>query len=344
MKAEFSGKIKYFGFIMTCGMVLYHCPVIDSIPAVSSLDLSLKTLTDSVFRSSVNLIMCYFFAVTGFLLFQDFSLKKYPSKIKRRVFSLLIPYVLWQVIAALIEILTTECEMTLVDFLNRTFLLYAWPVDAPLWYVYAVFLLALVSPLLLLLLKRKNISWAILFVVFFLCSQLSRLTIPSLQKIFFHGYVANIIVYLPAYLAGAFYGYHHKDASPGCLSYILLAQLPAFLLNERFDGFFSYVTMALLPLALLYIIPPVRILENRKIYRLSFLMYALHRPLYELFWPELLSLYTHSLGRIITSAAVASVLTRFFALAGITGLCALLYFILSRLAPRLLALLTGGRA
>lgn len=344
MKAEISEKIKYLGFIMTCGMVLYHCPVIDSIPAVNSLDFSLKTMSDSVFRSSVSLIMCYFFAVTGYLLFRDYSLKKYPAKLRRRIFSLFIPYVLWQIIAALIEILTTECEMTLADFLNRTFLLYAWPVDAPLWYVYAVFILALLSPAILLLLKRKNLSWAILFIVFFLCSQLDKLTVPALQKLFFHGYVSNIVLYLPAYLAGAFYGYHYKDASPACLSYILLAQLPAFLLNERFDGFFAYVTIALLPLALLYILPPVRFLENRKIYRLSFLMYALHRPLYELFWSDLLRVYIRSVGRLCASAAVAAVLTRLIALVGITALCALLYLILSKLAPRVLALLTGGRA
>lgn len=343
MNTQFSQKFKYLGFIMTCGMVLFHCPIVESIPALGALDYALKTLTDSVFRSLVSLIMSYFFTVTGFLLFRDFSISNYSTKIRRRIFSLLVPYILWQLIFASITILSNTDQLSVQSFIQRTFLLYTWPVDSPLWYVYAVFLLALFSPAVYLMIKRKYLGWCLVVAVTLFAAARDRIGIPIYQSILYHGYVQNIVYYLPAYLAGAFFGYHYKDGSHDGLYLLLCSQIIGFLLGERLDSSFAYISTVLLPTALIYLLPNISPLENRAVYRLSFLIYAIHMPVLGWLFPHAVNLYAHSVGRIFMSAALAAITTRLLLLAAIIALAAVIYAIVSKVSPRLLSLLTGGR-
>jgi len=343
MKTEFSEKFKYLGFIMTCAMVFYHCPVIESLPSVGSLDHFAKVSIDTVVRSSVNLIMAYFFAVTGFLLFQNFRMKDYPTKIKRRVFSLLIPFVLWQGIFAVIDTVFKFAPITFTEFLEKTFLLQRWPVDAALWYVYAIFLLALLSPVVLFIIKNKNIGWVLILFVLVFSSVRSKIDFPVFKAILHYGYIENILVFLPAYLAGAFYGYHYKDASCDCLHYLLSALLLAALTEGLINGFILNTALIMLPIAIIYLLPPIPFLRNRKIYKLSFLMYALHQPLIWKIQAPVIDLYSNSIHRLIPFATAASVLTRLIFLAIVIGIAALIHFVFSKLSPRFLAMLTGGR-
>ena len=344
MKTELSEKFRYLGFIMTCAMVLYHCPIVENLPAVGALDHFAKVSIDTVIRGSVNLIMAYFFSVTGFLLFRNFRMKDYPEKIKKRVFSLLIPYILWQLIFAVIDTVFKFEPVGFAEFLQRSFLLQRWPVDAALWYVYAVFLLALLSPVVLLIIRKKSIGWIAILLVLAISSARLKIEIPVFKTILHYGYVENILVFLPAYLMGAFYGYHFKDASSGCLSYLLSALLLAVLTEGIIEGFALNTAVLIVPLALIYLLPPVPFLENRKIYRLSFLMYALHQPLMWKLQAPVFNLYSGTIYKLIPFATAASIITRLVFLAVVIGLAALIHFIFSKLSPRFLAMLSGGRA
>lgn len=344
MKAEFSQKFKYLGFFMTCGMVFFHCPIIDSIAALGPLDFYGKVAFDSMVRNSVDLLMSYFFAVTGFLFFRDFSMKQYPVKIKNRIFSLLIPFVLWQAIFAVFDTVFKYEAISFAEFLRRTFLLEIWPVDAALWYVYGVFLLALLSPVVYLIIKRKNLAWCIIIAIMLLSTARDKIDIPAFKAVLHYGYVENIVHFFPAYFAGAFYGYHYKDGEASCLIYLVLAVLVSFLLTGMIDNLFFVISLKMLPIALIYLLPPIRLLENRKVYKLSFIMYALHQPLIWKLSPFVLDFYTNYVFRIIPSASVAAVLSRLIFLGIDIGLAALIYSLFSKLSPRFLAMLTGGRS
>jgi len=344
MRADFSQKFKYLGFIMTCGMIFFHSPIIETVPMLGPVDFFVKISIDSVIRTSVNLIMSYFFAVTGFLFFRNFTMKEYPAKIKNRVFSLLIPFVLWQIIFAVIDTVFKLQPVTFTEFLRRTFLLEVWPVDAALWYVYGVFLLALLSPLVFLIIKRKTLGWVLIIVIMLLTEARDKIDIPAFKAVLHYGYVENIVYFFPAYFTGAFYGYHFKNASSDCLFYLVPALLIAFLFNNMIDNLFFNISLMVLPVALIFLLPPIRFLENRKVYRLSFLMYALHQPLIWKLSPFVLDFYTNYISKILTSAALASVLTRLILLGIDMGIAALIYFVFSRLSPRFLAMLSGGRA
>lgn len=329
---------------MTCGMVFFHSPIIDTVPSLGSADFFVKICIDGAIRNSVDLIMSYFFTVTGFLLFRNFNMSEFPAKIKNRVFSLLIPFILWQAILALVDTVFKYNTITFTEFLEKTFLMQRWPLNSAMWYVYAIFLLALLSPLVYLIIKKKVLGWGLIIIIMLLTEARGKIDIPIVKAILSYGYVENIVLFFPAYFAGAFYGYHFRDASSDCLFYLIPTLLIAFLLNDMIDGLFFNISLKLLPIAMIYLLPPIHFLENRKIYRLSFLMYALHQPLIWKTSQFVLDLYTAYISKIIPFAAVASILTRLIILGIDIGLAALIYFVFSKLSPRFLALLSGGRA
>ena len=345
MKKEFSEKFRYVGFIMTCAMVLYHCPHIDNYYALSPLDAFVNSLFDSGIKTLGVLIMSWFFSATGFLLFRGYSMENYPEKIKRRVFSLLLPYLAWQLIIVLIDALQGQYDFVLTDFLTKTFLLEIWPIDGPLWYVYAVFLLAVLSPPLFFLLKRKKLfAWAAILALILLTEACKNINAPAVRNIVEYGYIGNILTYIPAYLVGAFFGYYHNEDSSPDLYLVLSLLLMALLLNSVSDGFFYYASLQMLPIAALYLLPSFPVLHGRKIYRLSFLIYAMHLPLITDLWSPVLGFYMNTVGRLTMAASIGSITTNLMLLAADITLAALVYAVLSRIMPRLLALLTGGRA
>ena len=139
MNHEISRRISFLGFVMTCGIVFYHCGPSPTIPSTKMDQICFNAISN-FFTSVAPLAMCYFFTVTGYLLFLNLSLLNWAHKVKRRVFSLLVPYLAWQCLTFAANLLHHEA-MTKREFLKTTFLLGQWPPDGALWYLYAVFLL-----------------------------------------------------------------------------------------------------------------------------------------------------------------------------------------------------------
>lgn len=341
MKKIVSDRIKFLGFLMTCGMVVYHCPILGEEYSLGAWDTQINEMLRGFISSLGTIVMCYFFANTGFLLFRNFELKDYPAKIKRRFFSLLIPYLLWQIVVMLIDILQKQYAFDKVDFLRRTFGLVMWPLDGALWYMYAVFLMALLSPVLLILFKNKKIAWIAIFWLILLVESRQRVSNSVLIEIINYGYVDNILYYLPCYLIGAFYGkFYDENSKVDELVYIVLALAAAWLLEGTFGGIFSKIALKALPIAIIYLLPMYPFLTNRRIYKLTFLIYAMHMPLIGDVWPFICNtLYP----KVVMPVFGYNILTRIIILGIDIGLAALIYFVLKRFAPKVLDLLTGGR-
>lgn len=99
MNKEISDRIKIIGFLMTCVIAAYHCGTPKD--PINAFDMKWNTFIGYTFESVAALAMSYFFMVTGFLLFYDLSFKNYFEKIRKRLYSLLLPYLLWQIIIML---------------------------------------------------------------------------------------------------------------------------------------------------------------------------------------------------------------------------------------------------
>lgn len=118
-----------------------------------------------------------FFAISGYLFFsrmQEFSFTIYKEKLHRRVHTLLVPYVIWNVVAFLLyaakdwvahaplqhplsfNLLWGDTTMSAAtsNFLGWTIHATTAPVQEPLWFVRDLIVLVLLSPIVWSVLKR----------------------------------------------------------------------------------------------------------------------------------------------------------------------------------------------
>ena len=79
---------------MTLIIVFYHCNY--SGEPFGSFDGKAIGIVDSSAEALAFVAMCWFFSISGFLLFRNLTLKNYAEKLKKRAVSLLVPYFIWE--------------------------------------------------------------------------------------------------------------------------------------------------------------------------------------------------------------------------------------------------------
>ena len=159
-----------------------------------------------------------FFFISGFLFFRtgEFSRSVYLQKLKRRIKTLLIPYVFWN--AAVMAIYAAAQAAlpgaiggkAICDFSPRDFLCAFWdmsmvnpgapsfPICYQLWFVRDLMVMAVLSPLIYWLVKRGGVY----FIAIMVGMQMSQL-FPTLS-----GLVLSDLIY---FAGGAYFSIHGKD-------------------------------------------------------------------------------------------------------------------------------------
>ena len=340
MDKRISSNIKIFSFVVSCFMVLFHAGMYDNSNAINQFDRELSELINYDYKLLAFFGLSFFFSVTGFLLFYGLNYRNYLKKIERRVHSLLIPYLIWQALV-LIKDLCIGRRYEILDVLLRTFGLELWPLNGPLWYVYVVFLLALLlSPVLLLMFSSKRSAWISTFAMLILIRFLKQTSIEPVRIVVSYGLFSRILTYLPAYMIGAYYGrFYEKNRMPESMVYSLAVVLFAYLLDFKISGFFTDMVVMTLPMVLIFIFPSIPKLENRKIYDYTFLIYALHHP----FIVDLKGFIDEGLAWIPIPVTILNIFEHMLILAASVLLAASLSKLLEKLSPKILAVLTGGR-
>ncbi len=340
MDKRISSNIKIFSFVVSCFMVLFHAGMYDNSNAVNQFDRELSELINYDYKLLAFFGLSFFFSVTGFLLFYGLNYRNYLKKIERRVHSLLIPYLIWQALV-LIKDLCIGRRYEILDVLLRTFGLELWPLNGPLWYVYVVFLLALlISPVLLLMFSSKRSAWISTFAMLILIRFLKQTSIEPVRIVVSYGLFSRILTYLPAYMIGAYYGrFYEKNRMPESMVYSLAVVLFAYLLDFKISGFFTDMVVMTLPMVLIFFFPSIPKLENRKIYGYTFLIYALHHP----FIVDLKGFIDEGLAWIPIPVTILNIFEHLLIFAVSVLLAAGLSKLLEKLSPKILAVLTGGR-
>ena len=340
MDKRISSNIKIFSLVVSCYMVLFHAGMYDNSNAINQFDRELSELINYDYKLLAFFGLSFFFSVTGFLLFYGLNYRNYLKKIERRVHSLLIPYLIWQALV-LIKDLCIGRRYEILDVLLRTFGLELWPLNGPLWYVYVVFLLALLlSPVLLLMFSSKRSAWISTFAMLILIRFLKQTSIEPVRIVVSYGLFSRILTYLPAYMIGAYYGrFYEKNRMPESMVYSLAVVLFAYLLDFKISGFFTDMVVMTLPMVLIFIFPSIPKLENRKIYGYTFLIYALHHP----FIVDLKGFIDEGLAWIPIPVTILNIFEHLLILAASVLLAAGLSKLLEKLSPKILAVLTGGR-
>lgn len=340
MDKRISSNIKTLSFVVMCFMVFFHAGMYDNANAVSEFDGKLNDLINYDYKLMAFFGLSFYFSVTGFLFFYGLNYSNFLKKIERRVHSLLIPYLIWQALV-LIKDLCIGRKYEVMNVLLRTFGLELWPLNGPLWYVYVVFLLALIfTPVLLLMFTNKKSALISTIVLLFLIQLLKNSSAGSVQMILKYGLFSRILTYLPAYMIGAYYGkFYEKNKMPQSLIYSVAVVFLAYLLDFKMNGFFRDMVVMTLPMTLIFILPAIPKLENRKIYGYTFLVYALHHPLivdFAVFIDE-------GFAMIPLPVSVLNIAEHLLILAVMVLLAIGLAKILGKIWPKGLEIITGGR-
>lgn len=163
-------------FPLIVGVVLAHCNLVALLKAWYGSSPSLPIWTTFIFEQAYIYIfparVPTLFFISGYFFFrgnQQYDKTFYVRKYKRRVHSLLIPYILWNAIALLLIWIrhTVQFHSNITEGPHPTLLYYltgfwdfiynkGYTANAPLWFMRDLIVVSLCAPLLHHILQKKN--------------------------------------------------------------------------------------------------------------------------------------------------------------------------------------------
>ena len=199
MNTQSSYKITYLTFAANLMIVIQHASLIGIMDCNS-----VESWIMDFFRLMANPMMSYFFFISAYLFFRGITkAQDIWKRILRRVHTLLIPYLIWNLLGGIMHIIGGDYQsFNIFDFLKNTFLLINGQVcgDAPLWYIFRLMTFFVVSPLIYIIIKNKK----------YVTSLILLLGVLSANYIFKVGYY-EYSRFLPIFIAGSFIGLNFSD-------------------------------------------------------------------------------------------------------------------------------------
>lgn len=342
-----SRAITRFTFLAT--IVVVMCHVDDAMPVMCRTWL-VRYLGGSF--SDVN--VHNFFFISGYLLARVGEDGWWKSTIKKRVHSLLVPYLIWCAIYGLVfhgssiiqllvthEVAPTQTLVSLAGAIQRIFGLgfLTHPADFPLWYIKTLFYFILVFPLTLPFLTRKAAAFFMLIFVLLLARWTLCKYLPNVRP--YLGMCFNLLGFV-FFLCGAFCSIR-KVSFPRCLCrcspFVPLAiwfavQTWSFIpYVNRLGVIMGPVGLAVSVFCLLWIAFSSKWNVSENISRSCFFIYAAHMMALHYCTklnPHALSFMCPSMWYVLLVISIIVI-------------CIVVANIIYMITPRMLAVLTGGR-
>lgn len=178
-----SQTISWLRFPLIVGVVILHIDMSYESEANSVYGLFKYFLFDCVSSIAVPL----FFFISGFLFFYktSFSLDVYKKKLKRRFFSLVIPYLFWNLAFMLLTFIVQcffpslnnrklICDYSMMDYLNSLWnysgLGYGCPILAPTWFLRDLIVMVVFTPVIYFFIKYSRGYVVLLLAICYLFS------------------------------------------------------------------------------------------------------------------------------------------------------------------------------
>lgn len=283
----------FFCFLIILLHAHYQMPDADSVSDVGGFAYEVQNFVRNYFSTFLCCIAIPGFAIiSGYLFFAtaDFSKATYKKKIQNRVFSLLIPYVVWNLIVFLGDVALAVCgKINLINTMKWNFfnvLDVFWgikvggagscPYNGPLWYIRDLFILCLLTPVIYPLLKSRFFKY-IFAVVFFVA------LFVDIPYVYYHERIFTVYFCLGAFFAVnqiRLFSYN------SCVKRVLL--LGGGIANMLYIiNYFGWVDSSVIPLKQVFVfctllaLPPIALkyLQNERIVGLAsstFFIYCMH--------------------------------------------------------------------
>lgn len=310
-----------------------------------------------------------FFFIAGYYFFnkKDFSRDVYKSNLKKRIHTLLIPYITWNFLAILfiairfmpgfssmlpgVEKIQVNLTMSgvlhafydnyrqegLFIYPNDTNIVTMMPIDGPLWFVRELMIMALLSPLLYRLIRKlKFISIIMLGVLTYIIS-----------PIFFPNSISTFFDAIFYFSWGAYYSISKKIfiLEMQKIQHFSWLYIPAAVIDTittgQFNNIFHYASVPIGVVFVIiltsYLIKKGVIHENSFLSNSSFFIYAMHTLI---IWElgKILFIMIH-----VPDYSFTMLIYYFFVIISTIFVCLLAYQLLKRYVPAIHNILTGGR-
>lgn len=339
MNEKTSKKISLLTWIATILMVVYH-----SWALYACIDNSKYTfignkvdfIVQHMFPVAGSLAMVWFFTCSGYLLYRNADRANIGRKLKSRVKSLYVPLVVWTFIVILVRGFWpfNTVESAVLAFTIE-------PIVGAFWYISAIFILALFSPLILKLKDHDFPTIVFMVVVVSVSAAICKNKIGFISS-WEHGEILILTcMYTPFYFAGAVYGMYESirdDLTEKRIKRICLGVL-LYALLLLFESFYHYLVVCAVVIYIFwklldYCRIDFKLLDIKNV----FLIFATHKELINILDRMLEKMHIVCDGFVAVLILIAYVLIIYlFNVA--------LYYVLKPLFKgKVLSILTGGRA
>lgn len=189
-------------------VVILHCnarfPELNSITENNNMHVEIYNLLRTLFSGALcHIAVPTFFLISGYLFFLTRGgvfFREYKQKLKRRIFTLLIPYLLWNAIYIVLNILfkyKLDYNHFFDDYGNILGLFYnccSWgdtmqsltgPFLYPLWFIRDLIVLSLISPIIYILIRKLKIYYIIALSIIYIFLLWPNIPGLSINAIFF---------------------------------------------------------------------------------------------------------------------------------------------------------------
>ncbi len=279
-------KKEFISFLLSILVLFIHTYYVQDVVSQRLISVFNHKVSYFFSRSVTQFAVPMFFILSGITFYKDYNNKKYFSKIKSRVFTLVCPYLIWNTIWMLWEIFKSYVagsfgngEQYPLNFVSVVKGIFFYNCNVPFWFVFDLIVFSFAAPLIFFIIKNKYVGIGSVV----LLSVLSLFGVYLPESVFFY---PMAIVF---YLIGAVIGYHFFDfavkESSKPVQTASLVFLSAYILAKNIvpsemhlDNYFIQTVVFTLAAFSLWNVADlfIRRLKPRAIYRRSFAVYAMH--------------------------------------------------------------------
>ena len=164
--ALFWKKKEFISFLLSILVFFIHSHFAQDIASDNFISLVNQKVSyffsDSITRYAIPM----FFMMSGISFYKEYSNKKYLAKMKSRLLTLVIPYLLWNTIWMIWEIFTSYSilanfssgepyPLTLISILKGIFF---YGCNVPFWFIFDLIIFSFAAPIVFLIIKNKYVG------------------------------------------------------------------------------------------------------------------------------------------------------------------------------------------